>query len=150
MAERRLRYFVHPTAYVGERCTIWNNAEINEGVRIGDDCVIGSGVYIGHRSTIGSRVHFNHNCFIPNRTVIGDDVFLGPGVICCDDKYPRAGNTHYKAEPPIIESNVSVGAGALILPGVTLGKGCFVGAGAVVTEDVAPGMLVVGMPARVL
>jgi len=71
-------------------------------------------------------------------------------VVFTDDKYPRSGNKTYNAQPPCIESGASVGAGAIILPGVTLGKGCMIGAGAVVTEDVQPGMVVVGMPARVL
>jgi UDP-2-acetamido-3-amino-2,3-dideoxy-glucuronate N-acetyltransferase len=141
---------VWESAYIGERTVIWFFSQVGDGVVIGDDCVIGSSCYIGFKSRIGNRVHVNHGSFLPNRSSIGDDVFIGPNVTFCDDKYPFAGNKNYKAEPPVVEAGASVGAGAIILPGITLGKGCMIGAGAVVTEDVAPGMVVVGMPARVL
>jgi len=141
---------VWDTAYIGERTIIWYFSQVGDGAIIGDDCVIGSNCFIGFKSRLGNRVHVNHGSFLPNRSVVGDDVFIGPNVTFCDDKYPRSGNKGYKAEPPIVENGASVGAGAIILPGVTLGWGCMIGAGAVVTEDVAPGMVVVGMPARVL
>jgi UDP-2-acetamido-3-amino-2,3-dideoxy-glucuronate N-acetyltransferase len=141
---------VWDTAYIGERTIVWYFAQVGDGVVIGDDCVIGSSCYIGFKSRLGNRVHVNHGSFLPNRSSIGHDVFIGPNVTFCDDKYPKSGNTHYKAEPPVVENEVSVGAGAIILPGVTLGKGCMIGAGAVVTGDVPPGAIVTGIPARAL
>jgi acetyltransferase-like isoleucine patch superfamily enzyme len=142
--------YVWETAFIGERSIVWFFSQVGDGVVIGEDCVIGSNCYIGFKSRIGSRVHINHGSFLPNRSIIRDDVFIGPNVTFCDDKYPRSGNKSYNAEPPTVEKGVSVGAGAIILPGVVLGEKCMIGAGAVVTEDVAPGMVVVGMPARVL
>lgn len=141
---------VWETAYIGERTIIWFFSQVGDGVVIGDDCVIGSNCYIGFKSRLGNRVHVNHGSFLPNRSIIWDDVFIGPNVTFCDDKYPKAGNKNYHAEPPVVEAGASIGAGAIILPGVVLGERCMIGAGAVVTEDVAPGMVVVGMPARVL
>jgi acetyltransferase-like isoleucine patch superfamily enzyme len=75
-------------------------------------------------------------------------VFVGPSVICTDDKYPRVNNPNYQAAPPVIEDDVNIGAGAVILPGIRLGAGCTIGAGAVVTKDVPAGETWVGVPAR--
>ena len=73
---------------------------------------------------------------------------LAENVTMTDDKYPVVNNKHYDAQPPIIEDDVSIGAGAIILPGVRIGAGAMIAAGAVVTRDVRPGGLVKGMPAK--
>lgn len=69
-------------------------------------------------------------------------------MICCDDKFPRVNNAAYHAQPPVIEDDASIGAGAVLLPGVRIGRGALVGAGAVVTHDVPAGAVVYGCPAR--
>jgi UDP-2-acetamido-3-amino-2,3-dideoxy-glucuronate N-acetyltransferase len=131
----------------GEGCIVWPFATIGAQVRLGARCVIGSCCYVGHHSVLGDDVHLNHGTFLPNRSRVGHRVFFGPGVICTDDKHPRANHPDYDAEPPVIEDDVSIGAGAVILPGLRLGQGCTVGAGAVVTHDIPPGEVWVGLPA---
>ena len=96
---------------------------------------------------IGHDVRIHSRCFLPRHTVIGAGAWIGPNVIFCNDKYP---NTNGERVGVIVEPGAVIGAGAVILPGVTIGQGAFVGAGAVVTRDVAPGVTVVGNPARVL
>jgi acetyltransferase-like isoleucine patch superfamily enzyme len=93
-------------------------------------------------------VRIQHGAFLPNRARIGDRVFIGPNATFTDDRYPEVNNPRYKAEPPIVEDDVAIGAGAVILPGVRIGRGALIGAGAVVTKDVPPSAVVVGNPAR--
>ena len=141
---------IDPEVTFGKNCTVWQYSTICAGTSFGDDCVIGSCCWIGRDCKIGKGVRLNHGCFIPHGTIIEDFVFLGPGVVLTDDKRPIAGNKKYKAEPPVIREWASIGAGAVILPGVTIGSGAMIGAGAVVTRDVAATVTAVGMPARAL
>lgn len=132
----------------GDGCTVWQFATILAGTVIGDDTVIGSGCWIGKDCRIGRGVRINHGCFLPHGTVIEDGVFLGPCVVMTDDRMPVAGNAAYHAQPPVIRAGASIGAGAIVLPGVTIGAGAMIGAGAVVTRDVPAGDLARGQPAR--
>lgn len=138
---------VNPEADFGEGTHIWNNANIGK-ITTGPNCVIGSCVYIGKGSVLGKNVHIQHGAFIPNNTEVGDDVFIGPNVTMTDDRYPVVNNPDYKAEPPVLRDNCSIGAGAVLLPGVLIGRNSIVGAGAVVTKDVLPYTIVKGNPAR--
>ena len=139
---------IAPSVKLGSRVTVWRWATILEGTEIGDDTVVGSNCFIGKNCRIGKGVHLQHGVFIPNGTIIKDKAFLGPGVVLTDDKLPRSGNTNYHAEPPIILWGASIGAGAVILPGVTIGSRAMVGAGAVVTKDVPDDDTAIGVPAR--
>ena len=132
---------------VGERVKIWQFATICDGAVIGDDVMVGSGAWIGKNVIIGVRTRIQHGAFIPNGTVIGRGVFIGPNVTMTDDKYPKAGMP-YRAAPPILEDDCSIGAGAILLPGVQIGRGAMIGAGAVVTESVPAGATYVGCPAK--
>jgi acetyltransferase-like isoleucine patch superfamily enzyme len=136
--------YVSPTAEIGEGTKIWHFAVILDEVVIGAFCSIGSHAEIGKGSTIGYGSRISHGVFLPNNSKIGLNVFIGPGVVFTDDRYPRVNNPHYKAEPPVVEDGANIGAGAVILPGVTIGKGALIGAGAVVTKNVKPGDLVRG------
>ena len=102
---------------------------------------------------IGPTVKMGDNCkiqafaYIPDNVVIGNNVFVGPGVIFTNDKYPPS-HGKWKADPPtVVEDDVSIGAGAVILPSLKIGKGSKIGAGAVVTKNVYPGTTVIGNPA---
>ena len=132
----------------GPGCIVWAFSTIGDDVQTGAHCIIGSCCYIGKGSILGDHVHLNHGVFLPNGSCLGHRVFIGPNVTCTDDKHPRVNNHNYHAEPPIIEDDVNIGAGAVILPGVRLGKGCTIGAGAVVTHDVPAGETWTGLPAK--
>jgi acetyltransferase-like isoleucine patch superfamily enzyme len=136
-----------PSAKFGENCTVWQYATICEDVVIGHEVVIGSGAWIGAGSEIGHGTRIQHGAFIPKKTEIGAFVFIGPNVTLTDDKYPVAG-APYDPHPPVLEAHCSIGAGAVILPGVRVGEGAMIGAGAVVTQDVPPHAVVYGCPAR--
>ena len=139
---------IHGSVLVGENCTIWQYATICEEAVLGEGVVVGSHAWVGRGTNIGAYTRIQHGAFICNNMVIGKRVFIGPMVVCCDDKYPRVNNIAYDAQPPIIEDNVSIGAGAIILPGVRIGVGAMIGAGAVVSQDVQSMMKVLGIPAR--
>ena len=128
---------------------IYPTAIVCDGVTMGAGCVIGSHVYVGKGCVLGEGVRIQHGAFLCNRMRIGDRVFVGPHVTTTDDKWPRVNNPHYYADPPILEDDCNIGAGAILLPGVRIGHHATVGAGAVVTKDVAAGATVAGVPARV-
>jgi len=129
---------------------VWQFATVNDGVITGERCVIGSNCWIGDRTIMGDDVRIQHGAFVTRDTRIGSRVFIGPNATLTDDKYPRVGHQTYDAQPPILDDDVAIGAGAVICPGVHIGAGATVGAGAVVTHDVPPGVVVTGIPARVL
>ena len=131
----------------GENCTIWQFATLCDEAKLGEGVVVGSAAWIGRGVVIGNYTRIQHGAFIPNHTRIGKSVFIGPNATLTDDKHPRAGQ-FYKAMPPVLDDDCSIGAGAVILPGVRIGRGATVGAGAVVTADVAPFTTVVGVPAK--
>jgi len=143
---------VHASAKIGEDTMIWWFARVLQNVVIGKCCSIGGGTEIGRGSTIGDYSRVGANCFLPSNSQIGQYVFIGPGVVCTDDRYPRVpapGDPAYDARPPVIENGASVGAGAVILPGIKIGAGARVAAGSVVTHDVPAGAVVKGSPARI-
>lgn len=139
---------VHESISVPDDSMIWAFAVIEPNVHIGTGCVIGSHCFIGAGTKIGNNVRMQTGVFVPRNTVIEDDVFIGPHVVATDDKYPHAGNRGYIAQPPVIRRGASIGAGAVILPGVVIGPDSMIGAGAVVTRDVDYGNTVRGIPAR--
>lgn len=141
--------YIDPTVVLGDDVHIWHFAVVLAHVRLGDSVSIGSHTEIGHHSIIGNRTRISQGCFLPAHSLVGDDVFIGPGTIFTDDRYPIAGNREYNAQPPRIADFVSIGAGCVILPGVHIGSHSVIGAGSVVTSDVAPSTIVYGEAARV-
>ena len=127
----------------GPYTNLWgNNNGIHESVEIGAYTEIGDGVMIGAHSVVAAM------CFLPPGVVIGQNCFIGPRVTFTNDKMPRAHNTGYEQKSTIVEDCATIGAAAVILPGICIGKGALVGAGAVVTKDVAAGTVVYGNPAK--
>jgi acetyltransferase-like isoleucine patch superfamily enzyme len=127
------------------------------GCRIGEGTRIGTFVEIQHGAAVGARCKIQSHTFICDGVTIGDEVFVGHGVMFVNDKRPRA-TTHggvlqdeqdWELLPIVVESRASIGSGVIVLGGVRIGEGALVGAGAVVTKDVAPGETVAGVPARV-
>jgi acetyltransferase-like isoleucine patch superfamily enzyme len=128
------------------------------GCEIGDESRIGSFVEIQKRARIGRRCKISSHTFICEGVEIEDEVFVGHGVVFINDKFPRATTAEgrlqtdddWHAIPTVVKRGVSIGSGATILCGVTIGENAIVGAGAVVTRDIAGGTTVVGNPARAL
>lgn len=142
---------VSPTVQIGGGTIVWHFAIVEDNVLIGAECVIGSNVFVGRNSILGDGVRIQHGAFIARGSRIGNRVFIGPNATLTDDKYPRAGQKEwYRPEPPVIEDGASIGAGAVILPGVRIGRRAMIGAGAVVTDHVPDEKTYIGVPAREL
>ena len=121
------------------------------GCEIGDESLVGPFVEIQRDVVIGKRVRVQSHTFICSGVHIGDDVFVGHNVTFINDRHPSAEGARTGAwtlEPTRVESRVSIGSGAVILCGLTIGEGACIGAGAVVTHDVSPGAVVAGVPAK--
>ena len=133
---------------IGEGSAVWHFANVEADVSLGNGSVIGSHTYVGRGARIGDGVRIQSFVSICRNAVIEDGVFISPHVQITDDKHPRAGNPGYTAEPPILRAGCSIGAGAIILPGIEIGTGAVVAAGAIVTHDVPAGVTVMGVPAK--
>jgi acetyltransferase-like isoleucine patch superfamily enzyme len=116
---------------IGKNCNICDHVFIESGVRIGDNVTIKSGVQLWAGTTIE------------------DDVFIGPNVTFTNDKYPKSRNSNFDLLKTIIRKNSSIGANSTILPGLEIGPGSIVGAGAVLTKNLPPDSLAVGNPAKI-
>lgn len=149
---------VSPKAQIGPNTKIWNYAQVREGAQIGKQCIIGKNVYIDFDVQIGSRCKIQNNCSLYHGVEVEDGVFIGPHVILTNDKTPRAinldgtlkGASDWAVGRTLICYGAAIGAGSIILPNVTIGRFAMVGAGSVVTHDVADYDLVVGNPARLI
>ena len=119
-----------------------------ERARIGADCNICAHVFIEDDVVIGDRVTFKSGVQLWNGVRLGDDVFVGPNVSFTNDRLPRSRQRQSDYIQTIVEAGASIGAGSVILPGLTIGSRALVGAGAVVTKDVLPRSVVCGNPAR--
>lgn len=147
---------VSPRARVGARTRIWHHAQVREGAVIGDDCVIGKGAYIDRGVVIGRASKVQNYVSIYRGVRIGDGVFIGPHVTFTNDLYPRAvtpdgeplSDEDWELVETVVEDGASIGAGAVIRCGVTIGRWAMVGVGSVVVHDVPAHALVAGNPAR--
>lgn len=153
---------IHPTAgisqqaQIGSDTRVWAYAQVREYAVIGDHCNIGKGVYIDSHVYIGSNVKIQNNVSVFEGVTIADGVFIGPHVCFTNDMFPRAinldgtlkGPEDWLITPTTVEYGASIGAGSVVRCGVTIGRFALIGAGSVVTRDVAAHALVAGTPAR--
>lgn len=151
----RRRYFVARRAIcdsrkVGVGTKIWNFTHILSGASIGDDCNICENVFIENDVRIGDRVTIKNGVQIWDGIEIQNDVFIGPNVTFTNDRNPKSKNTDFTLERTVVNSGASIGANATILPGIVVGENSLIGAGAVVTKDVAPYTVVAGNPAKLV
>jgi UDP-2-acetamido-3-amino-2,3-dideoxy-glucuronate N-acetyltransferase len=136
-------------AQVGRGTRVWAFAHILPGAVVGDDCNICDGVFVEGDVRVGDRVTVKPGVQLYTGVTLEDDVFVGPNATFTNDPYPRS-RQWLDAHPPIVvRRGASIGANATILPGVEIGTGAMVGAGAVVTRSVPPHAVVVGNPARI-
>lgn len=147
-------YFRHPTAVVDEGASIgagtkiWHFAHILPGTRIGERCVISQNVMIGPKAVVGNGCKIQNNVSIYEGVTLEDDVFCGPSMVFTNVLYPRAHvNRRDEFLPTLIRRGATIGANATIVCGNNVGQYAMVGAGAVVTRDVADFALVLGAPA---
>lgn len=145
-------------AIIGNNVRMHAFVNIYGYVEIGDESVIGAFVEIQPGVKIGNRVKISSHTFICTGVEIEDEAFIGHGVMFTNDKFPRSVDEQGKSITAadtnvistLIKSRAAIGSNATIICGVTVGEGCLVGAGSVVTQDVAPYTVVSGNPARVL
>ncbi|MBN1213860.1 MAG: N-acetyltransferase [Candidatus Lokiarchaeota archaeon] len=136
---------------IGEGTKIWHFSHIQSGAKIGKKCVFGQNVNVGNNVSIGDYCKVQNNVSIYEGVTLEDYVFCGPSMVFTNIldpkcKYPQVGADFYVKT--LVKEGASIGANATIVCGVTLGKHCLIGAGAVVTKDVPDYALIVGVPAR--
>lgn len=124
-----------------------HNVMIRENTHIGDNVLIGTNVIIDGNVKIGNNVSIQGNVYIPTNVLIEDNVFIGPCAVLANDKYPI--RKKYELKGPVLRKGASIGANSTLLPGVEIGEGAMVAAGALVTKDVPPLKLALGVPAKI-
>ena len=136
---------------LGARVVVGDQACVRERVEIGDDVVIGRGSLVENDTTIGPLTKIQADAYITAYSTLEAEVFIAPRVVTTNDDFMgRTEGRHELVRGPTIRRGARVGGGAVLCPGVEIGEEAFVGAGAVVTKDVPPRVVVVGNPARVL
>jgi UDP-2-acetamido-3-amino-2,3-dideoxy-glucuronate N-acetyltransferase len=135
---------------LGARVIVGDGARVRERCVIGDDVVIGSGSLIENDTTVGALTKIQAEAYITAYSTLEDNVFIAPCVVTTNDNFMgRTEKRHELIKGPTIRRGARVGGGAILCPGVEIGEEAFVGAGAVVTKDVPPRVVVVGNPARI-
>ena len=150
---------IAPSVELGSNVRIFQPDLVNlYGCTIGDETKIGAFVEIQKNASIGARCKISSHTFVCEGVTIEDEVFVGHGVMFINDRHPRATNpdgslqteADWRVEPTRVCRGASLGSGAVIMAGVRIGERAMVGAGAVVTKDVAAHAVVVGVPARLV
>src|SRR4051812_28494245 len=154
--------YIHPTADVSHRATlgagtkVWHQAQVREGAVLGRNCILGKGAYIDFGVQIGDNVKIQNRSSVYHGVELESGVFVGPHVVFTNDLLPRAINADRTLKSDadwelghiLVKEGASIGAGSIIVTGITIGQWAMVGAGSVVTHDVSNHALVYGNPAR--
>ena len=143
----RSNSIIYTDVDIGNNFRTGHNVLVREETIMGDNVLIGTNTIIDGRVVIGNNISIQGNVYIPLNVVIEDNVFIGPCAVLANDKYPVRKRSDLKG--PTLRQGASIGANATLLPGVEIGEGAMVAAGALVTRDVPPWKLAVGFPAVV-
>jgi UDP-2-acetamido-3-amino-2,3-dideoxy-glucuronate N-acetyltransferase len=148
-------YFAHETAVIDDGCEIgngtkiWHFSHIMKNSKLGEKCNVGQNVVISPGVVLGKNVKVQNNVSIYTGVICEDDVFLGPSMVFTNIKNPRSAVIRRdQYVTTLVKKGATIGANSTIICGITLGEFSFIGAGAVVSKDVAPYSLVIGNPAR--
>lgn len=145
---------IHKTAdvqtnHIGEGTKIWQFVTVLPGAKIGADVNLCAHCFVEDDVVVGDRVTVKSGVYLWNGVRLEDDVFIGPNVTFTNDKFPRSKVYPDEFLSTVVQKGATVGGGAVLLPGITIGKSAMVGAGAVVTKSVPPNAIVTGSPARI-
>lgn len=150
-------YFVHPSAYVDEPCAIgegtkvWHFCHVMKHARIGKQCILGQNVHVGSNVVVGDRCKIQNNALLYDGVVLEPEVFCGPAAVFTNVINPRSAiERKDEFKRTLVRRGASLGANSTIVCGITIGRYAFVGAGAVVIQDVPDYGLVAGNPARLV
>lgn len=147
---------VSPDASLGEGTSVWHLAQVREGAVLGRDCIVGRGAYVGTGVVMGDACKLQNYALVYEPALLEDGVFIGPSVVFTNDHYPRAitpdgqlkRGDDWEAVGVTVRTGASVGARAVCVAPVTIGRWAMVAAGSVVVRDVPDFALVAGVPAR--
>lgn len=140
---------VHPDAKIGEGTRVWAFSNILGGAVIGDHCNVCDGCFVEKGALVGHHVTLKNHVALWDGITLEDDVFVGANTIFINDRFPRSNRKDaWTLERTTVKKGATIGAGATILCGLTIGEYAVVGAGSVVTKEVDPFTIVVGNPAR--
>jgi UDP-2-acetamido-3-amino-2,3-dideoxy-glucuronate N-acetyltransferase len=139
---------VSPEATIGAGTSIWQWVLVLASARIGRDCNLNAHTLVEGGAVLGDRVTLKSGVFVWDGVTLEDDVFCGPNATFTNDNRPRSRQRPAAFAATLVKRGASIGAGAVILPGLTIGEGAMIGAGAVVTRDVPDGETWAGNPAR--
>lgn len=150
-----MSHTAHPTAIIdegaaiGDGTRIWHWVHVSSGARIGNDCSLGQNVFVGNMVVIGRNCKIQNHVSVYDNVTLEDDVFCGPSMVFTNVFNPRSHvprkNEYHNT---LVKRGATLGANCTIVCGVTIGEYAFVGAGSVITEDVKPYALIVGVPGR--
>lgn len=145
-ARVRANSIVYADVTIGDGFSTGHGVLVREDTTIGDAVLVGTSTVLDGAVDVGSEVSLQSQVYVPPGSTLGDKVFVGPNATLTNDPYPV--RIDAELDGPTLERGVSIGANATLLPGVTVGEWSFVAAGSVVTEDVPPKTLAVGVPAE--
>jgi acetyltransferase-like isoleucine patch superfamily enzyme len=143
----RTNAIIYTNSIIGKNFETGHNVVIREQNKIGDNVCIWSNSVIDYGCSIGNNVKIHNNVYLAQFTVVEDDVFIGPGVVTANDLCPVCKKC---MKGPVIEKGAKIGAGVTLLPHITIGQNCLIGAGSVVTKNIPKDSVAYGNPARVV